>query len=510
MKCKYCEAELEEGSTICPGCGKDNAEPAVEETAAAAQEPVTEETAVSAEEAAAPSEETSAPVEEIQTTQIKEGVTKLSPGKLALGIVAVVVLVAALAALVMQGVGVSLNPSGETEGTETQAPTQTVGDTVSQETAATTIPASGNSEDVTCKGSYTVSDEDAIAAMDTVVATMGDSQLTNGELQIYYWLNVQQFLNSYGSYASYIGLDYTQPLDTQVCTLSEDGITWQQYFLEGAISSWHNYKALANESLAKGFALDEDYRAMLDGLPESLATDGGLMGFATAEEYLAYNVGVGSSVEDYVAYMEDYYQGYLYFSEQYSTFTPTQEEMEAYFTEHEAEYAEGGLTREDKYVNIRHILVFPEGADSSTIYTDTFSDEAWAVGEANANAILEQWLAGEATEDTFAELANEHSQDPGSNTAGGLYTEVAQGDMVEAFDSWCFDEARQVGDYGIVKTELGYHIMYFSGSTPAWHSQVQSDIISQRSNDMVASIAEAHPMEVDYSAIVLGFVDLTA
>lgn len=26
MKCKYCQAELEEGSTVCPECGMDNAE----------------------------------------------------------------------------------------------------------------------------------------------------------------------------------------------------------------------------------------------------------------------------------------------------------------------------------------------------------------------------------------------------------------------------------------------------------------------------------------------------
>ena len=31
MKCKYCEAELEEGVTLCPACGKDNAEETVTE-----------------------------------------------------------------------------------------------------------------------------------------------------------------------------------------------------------------------------------------------------------------------------------------------------------------------------------------------------------------------------------------------------------------------------------------------------------------------------------------------
>ena len=35
--------------------------------------------------------------------------------------------------------------------------------------------------------------------------------------------------------------------------------------------------------------------------------------------------------------------------------------------------------------------------------------------------------------------------------------------MVPAFNDWCFDEARQPGDYGIVETEYGYHLMYFVG-----------------------------------------------
>lgn len=37
-----------------------------------------------------------------------------------------------------------------------------------------------------------------------------------------------------------------------------------------------------------------------------------------------------------------------------------------------------------------------------------------------AQDILDEWKAGDATEDSFAALANEYSQDPGSNTTGGL------------------------------------------------------------------------------------------
>ena len=35
--------------------------------------------------------------------------------------------------------------------------------------------------------------------------------------------------------------------------------------------------------------------------------------------------------------------------------------------------------------------------------------------------------------------------------------------MVQTFNDWCFDEARKTGDSGIVKTQFGYHIMYFVG-----------------------------------------------
>ena len=38
MKCKYCQAELEEGATLCPACGKEQEEAA--EPKAAATEPL--------------------------------------------------------------------------------------------------------------------------------------------------------------------------------------------------------------------------------------------------------------------------------------------------------------------------------------------------------------------------------------------------------------------------------------------------------------------------------------
>ena len=62
-------------------------------------------------------------------------------------------------------------------------------------------------------------------------------------------------------------------------------------------------------------------------------------------------------------------------------------------------------------------------------------------------------------------LANEKSTDTGSNTNGGLYEDVYPGQMVTAFNDWCFDSARKSGDTGIVETTYGYHVIYYVGTT---------------------------------------------
>lgn len=123
---------------------------------------------------------------------------------------------------------------------------------VSETEAPATIPADGNPDDETAKGTYTASDEDVIAAHDTVVARMGDDTLTNGQLQMFYWTEVRNFLSSYGSYASYVGLDPTKPLDVQTCAIADTQCTWQQFFLASALNSWRNYQATAAEAESAG------------------------------------------------------------------------------------------------------------------------------------------------------------------------------------------------------------------------------------------------------------------
>lgn len=122
---------------------------------------------------------------------------------------------------------------------------------------------------------------------------------------------------------------------------------------------------------------------------------------------------------------------------------------------------------ESRTIDVRHILFTSEKYGS---------DDA---AKAKAEEILAEWKAGDATEDSFGALAKEYTEDSNGED-GGLYTGVTAGTMVQTFNDWCFDEARQYGDTDIVKTDHGYHVMYFVGSNTAWYSKAQQASLDEQ------------------------------
>lgn len=507
-KCHYCGEEFDEELTVCPACGKEQPEnvpvpgeaEASPDTAqeAAAEVAVPVEAAQNASESTPAADAQSAP----EAAPVKKGVASASA--IALGAAIVLLLAAILAVLILNGKDTAVQP----EALASEAATQTAESTEAAETTEATIPADGNPDDVTCKGSYTVSDEEVKAANGEAVATAGDSTLTNGQLQILYWRSVQNFYAQYGTYAQYFGLDHTQSMDTQVCGVA-DGLTWEQYFLQDALNNWTIFEAVAQQAREAGFQMSDENREQMNTMEEGLLETATNNGFTDITAMIARNFGAGATLEDYKSFWEMYFLSSDYYNEITGSFAPTAEEIAEYFNTHEAEYADNGLDKTTSSVDVRHILILPAGATIETVTTEEFSDEAWAAGEQKAQEILDQWLSGDKTEDSFATLANENSADTGSNTNGGLYSGVTEGQMVEAFNDWCFDSSRQVGDYGIVKTQYGYHIMYFCGSQLLWESQAESDLLAQLSNDFINNAVEAADVKIDYSAIKLGFVDMT-
>ena len=103
---------------------------------------------------------------------------------------------------------------------------------------------------------------------------------------------------------------------------------------------------------------------------------------------------------------------------------------------------------------VRHILITE--ANLGLAEGETAAEGAVL---AKAQEILNSW---DGTEDGFAALAKEYTQD-GNGSVGGIYEKVVKGQMVPSFEDWCYAEGRKSGDTGIVETTHGQHIMYFVG-----------------------------------------------
>ena len=456
MNCKFCNAELEEGLTLCPACGQENAEDVTEMAAAEelTQEFTEEELAEAAMEAVA--EETAEEVTE--------------PAKKTPAWVKILAIVGAVALAAVLGVAVFFG-----------------------------IKAGGN----TAK-SYTVSDEKAVKEKATVVATVGDLELTNNELQIYYRQAIEDFYNAYGAYMDAATLDFNKPLDEQYYD-ETNGVTWQQYFLEGALNTWSRYAALYMQAKETGFTLSEDTLAMIDSVPAQLEQMAASANHASVEAMLNADIGAATDMDGYMQYLDVNIYAAQYLDSVYNSILPTDQEIADYYAQNEAVLNQQGISQDGSVtVDARHILICPQGGTPDATGATVYSDEEWEACRAKAQDILDKWQAEDGTEEGFAKFAAEYTEDPGSMATGGLYAGIRVGQMVAPFEDWCFDASRQYGDTGLVQTNYGYHIMYFVDSHDIWVANVRDVIIYERSLEIVNGAAEKWPVEMNQKKVVLG------
>ncbi len=99
-------------------------------------------------------------------------------------------------------------------------------------------------------------------------------------------------------------------------------------------------------------------------------------------------------------------------------------------------------------VDASHILISYKGAGTNN--SNLTKEQA----KAKAEQILAQLQANPSS---FATVADENTDDPGSKGKGGKYENIRQGQMVPAFDKYIFENP--VGKLGIVETNFGFHVL---------------------------------------------------
>ena len=389
-----------------------------------------------------------------------------------------------------------------------------------------TPSASGVSSAVDCKGSYTAAFTQSAA--DTVVATAGDAELTNESLQILYLNQVNSWRKSDNEQMP----DFSEPLEGQACPLASN-LSWQQYFLERAILGWQAQQALlygasqpiiieeeafqpdSTDTLHEKYVspdlpvnnflyqdlecytpnkLHSAYLEQLDEQLEELAKSSGYADLADMASKCA-----GASAQSWVQLATDYNTAYMYFTE------------ESYDLSVDSGDASGETADSFDTVDIRHILIIPEGADVASDGTVTATQEQWEAARKEAEEVLQKCEKPlhRSTEAEFSQIASEISDDAGSKLNGGAYYGIQEGQLIQELDEWCFSTDRKATDTAVIRSVLGYHVVMVTALHQSEESAAEDTQLRSLQYEQWEQWLEYVPLNADYSAAAL-WADTTA
>lgn len=395
------------------------------------------------------------------------------------------------------------------------------------------VTANGQPGSVLFMDSYTIAPASSKAAAKQVAATCGEERLTNGQLQIYYLNAIRTYqLEEHDQVP-----DYSKPLDQQICPLEDGKLSWQHYFLLRAVELWQKELVMLSAAQEPRIIKEEAYKpnetddlhgkyvskdlpvndflyadqpcykpnamhqSYLDGMEEQLDALAKQRGYDGLSDYVKQVFGPGVTAQMLVEAAQSYNFSYMFFTEESYDISVTDEEIDGFLKKQKS--SSDGYT-----VDLRHVLLVPDGAQTAQDGTVTATEEQWADCAEEAQSLLQSWkqdylssLIGE--NHSFGQLANQESMDLGSKANGGLYQSIRPGQLIDELDSWCFDEERKAEDTAIIRSKLGYHIVFFCGSNNDARQEARQALTWQKQQKLLQSRLEETEVTVHYSAVRL-------
>lgn len=259
------------------------------------------------------------------------------------------------------------------------------------------------------------------------------------------------------------------------------------YIEQDVKSQMQNYEAMTDEE-KKNYIADK-------GAPMTEET-------ARKEALAAYEANIYLTISNDFNPFDDKINDWIYSDE-----TPVGAKNYAVIAENGYAYillkTEPATVNETKTYSVRHILVQPQADDETKQQSNEFTDEQWQAAEKRAQEIVDEYNKGDKTQRSFALLAEKETDDTASTAAalqgyyGGLYAGILETDNYAAeFKNWSLDSSRKYGDVEIVKTQFGYHIMYFVSQLPKYKADIVEDL---KNEDILKSIEKYDVKQYDHA-----------
>jgi len=133
-------------------------------------------------------------------------------------------------------------------------------------------------------------------------------------------------------------------------------------------------------------------------------------------------------------------------------------------------YRDENITR-----NMRHVLINAENYETEEDFN------------AAAEKVYSEWEKAGFTDEALAELAAKYSEDGASAQSGGLYENLAPGQVAREIDDWLFAEDRKAGDLAQLESVYGWHIILClgEGEFKIWEAEVLDVMLTERYNNII-------------------------
>ena len=139
-------------------------------------------------------------------------------------------------------------------------------------------------------------------------------------------------------------------------------------------------------------------------------------------------------------------------------------------------------------VDVRHIYLRTVDSDYNSYSADKIKEIQATVSE-----IENLWTKSDKSEEYFAQLASKYTDDPDTVDEGGLVENISVGQMPEEFNEWIFNNARKNGEFTVLKSSYGYHIIYFIDKSDEYTAAVLVDNIEKEFEGLVDKLIGNKP-----------------
>ncbi len=329
-----------------------------------------------------------------------------------------------------------------------------------------------------------------VKAVNDPYLKIGDHEISQVEYDYYYNASMNSYINNYGSILSYMGLDTSLPLEDQ--SYSED-MTWKDYFEQMAVTQLTQELALNDDARANNYEYDttEDYDEFLTNMKDTAKNENQSLG-----TYIKSSFGEYASLSRIKPYIERSSYVSNYYNQLIEDNAPSDEEIEAYYTEHQTEYDQ--VTYYSFAINESNYSPDSDSEETDDTDSDASSEAAHEAAKADAEAMYDRVKKGEDFEALCYEYAAEAAKDSYNtgDSENSLNTKATSTSINSAFVDWLYNDSRKEGDSTLIEEDsIGvFYILKFVSKEYDENCKdtISSSLSSEATNDYVDKLTEGY------------------